>query len=87
MFQNVTLLRNMLQVFCCFSLLAQIAGPGDRILGAHQGRNHNALSIRWLTEITTSLTPPTAITTFSATAAESPFADRAHRQRTSVPGL
>jgi len=86
-FPNVNSLRTMPQVCGCSSLLVQNVGPGDRILGVHQDRNHNAQSIRWLTTITTSLTPPTATTTFSVTAAGSPFADHAHPQPTSVPGL
>jgi hypothetical protein len=45
-FQNSTSLEIILQVFCCSSLLVQIVGAGDRILGAHQGWNHNAQSIR-----------------------------------------
>jgi hypothetical protein len=86
-FQTSTSMGNILQVFCCSSLLVQIVGRGDRIHGAHQGRNHNARSIRWLTTKTTSLTPQTATTTFSATAAGGPFADHAHPQPTLVPWL
>ena len=87
MFQNVTSLGIILQVFCCSSLLVQIVGLGDRILGAHQGRNQNAQSIRRLTKITTSLTPPTATTTFSATAAGGLFVDHVQLQPTSVPSF
>jgi hypothetical protein len=45
-FPHDTSLGIMLQVFCCSSLVVQVVGPGDRILGAHLGRNHNAQSIR-----------------------------------------
>ena len=86
-FRKITSVVTLLQVFCWSSFLGQIVGRGDLILGAHQDRNHNVQSIRWLTSITTSLTPPTATTTFSATAAEDRCADRVHPEPTSVPRL
>lgn len=82
-------LFNMLQglrwCYCCSLWLAQTHGDGVPILLVPQDRNQNVQKILKKTFQTTSLTPLTAIITSSVTAAEDPFADDVHPQRTSTP--